>query len=757
MLFKILESVHINPFRNKVECVIIILRGVDQMMINKDGSLFYLHSKNMTMIIEEDSGYLFMRYLGRQVKQYHHANAVVLKDHAFSGNPYPERREFSLDTQRMLIGQHGLGDFRQPSVRIQHSNNDVTNFRYVSYEIKTGVLTSKGLPSPYSAPEAATTLSLKLEDKLAELELTLHFTVYAEREAITTFSEVRNTGEQAAVIHQLQSVMLDLPKADYDLITFQGAYAREKTVRRHSLDQGIFRIASNRGASGHAQTPAAILTQSSTTDDHGEALAIQLIYSGNFELICQQSQLNDVRLSLGINHENFKWQLAAGQVFNTPVAVINYSANGLNDLSQISHEFVKHHIMPEKFSKQLRPILVNNWEATYFTFNRDNLLDIADRASELGIELFVLDDGWFGKRDDDNSSLGDWQVNEEKIQGSLAELISQVKAKNLQFGLWVEPEMISEDSELYRAHPEWTIQLPGRQHTYSRNQLVLNYANPEVVTYMKQLLDDLLTQHDIDYIKWDMNRNITNLGNGSDYLNSMMQSHQYMLGLYELVEYLTNKHEHILFESCSGGGGRNDLGMMRYFPQVWSSDNTDAMSRLQIQHGSSYLHPVISMGAHVSAVPNHQMNRITDLKTRGDVAMMGSVGYELDLNLLTTDEKQDVKEQVVRYKILRPIVQFGKQYRLMHTANETAVQFIYEDQVLLTYVKVLSTYEDMETTVKLRGLNEEAIYRLEESEQLYSGAELMYAGLTMDTPRGDFQSLQFLLTQVKSSTNDEKK
>lgn len=722
--------------------------GGRHMKIIKENSLFYLHSKAMTMIIEEQAGYLFLRYIGRQVTQYHHANAVVLKDHAFSGNPWPERRDFSLDTQRLLIGQHGLGDFRQPSIRIQHGNNEVTDFRYVSYQITPGIIESEGLPSPYATAEEATTLTLTLEDNVAGLALMLHFTVYKNSEAISSFSEVKNLGLDTVVIHQLHSVMLDLPKDDYDLITFQGAYAREKTLRRQPVNQGTFRVSSNRGASGHAQTPAAILTQPSTTDDHGDALAIQLMYSGNFELLCQQSQLNDLRLSLGLNHENFEWTLEAGQQFNSPVALIHFSSEGLNALSQSSHAFIRQHIIPEQFAQVERPILVNNWEATYFDFNREKLLSIADRASDLGIELFVLDDGWFGQRQDDNSSLGDWQVNERKIQGSLTELIAKVKAKNLQFGLWLEPEMLSEDSDLYRQHPDWAIQLPERPHTYSRNQLVLNYANPEVVNYMKALLDALLTQHEIDYIKWDMNRNITNIGNGEDYAASKMQSHQYMLGLYSLVDYLTSKHKHILFESCSGGGGRNDLGMMRYFPQVWSSDNTDAISRLNIQHGSSFLHPVISMGAHVSAVPNHQMNRLTDLKTRGDVAMMGNLGYELDLNLLTPEEKQAVKEQVTRYKIVRPIVQLGQQYRLMHTANETAVQFNYEQQVLLTYVKVLSTYEEMETTVKLKGLEENSLYRLEASDHIYSGAELMYAGLTMDPPRGDFQSLQLLLTVV---------
>lgn len=718
------------------------------MSIYKSDQLFYLHAKDLTMIIEEQYGYLFLKYIGKKVKRYHGSNAVIQKDHAFSGNPFPERREFSLDTQRMLLGQHGLGDFRQPSIRIQHDNNEVTDFRYVSYEINQGVRNAKSLPSPYAKESEATTLTLNLKDEVAQLELKLHYTVYKNSNTITSFSEVSNLNAEDVVIHQQHSLMLDLPKNDYDLISFQGAYAREKTVRRHSLNQGIFKVNSNRGASGHGQTPAAILVDQETTDDAGNALSIQLMYSGNFEIVCQQSQLNDLRLAIGINSENFQWKLAEGECFTSPVAVINYSDKGLNQLSQTSHSFIRQHIIPDTFSEQERPILINNWEATYFDFNRDKLLTIADRASELGIELFVLDDGWFGQRSDDNSSLGDWQVNEEKIQGSLSELIAAVKARNLKFGIWIEPEMISENSDLYRTHPEWTIQLPNRAHTYSRNQLVLNYANPEVVTYMKELFDNLLSQHDIDYVKWDMNRNLTNIGNGDDYLETMMQSHRYQLGVYELADYLTSRHPQILFESCSGGGGRNDLGMMRYFPQVWSSDNTDAISRLQIQHGSSYLHPVISMGAHVSAVPNHQMNRITDLKTRGDVAMMGNLGYELDLDILTQDEKKEVKEQVGRYKMLRPIVQFGQQYRLMHTSNETAVQFNYDNQTVMTYVRVLSTYEDMETTIKMKHLEEDALYRLEDSNQVYSGAELMYAGLTMDVPKGDFQSLQFLFTKI---------
>ena len=402
--------------------------------------------------------------------------------------------------------------------------------------------------------------------------------------------------------------------------------------------------------------------------------------------------------------------------------------------------------MPSKFSKKERPILINNWEATYFDFQREKLLELADEAKKVGIELFVLDDGWFGNRFDDNRALGDWVVNEKKLGGSLESLISAIHERGLQFGLWLEPEMISVDSDLYRKHPDWAIQVPGYEHTYSRNQLVLNLANPQVVEYLKNVLDELLSHHKIDYIKWDMNRNITNLGNGSVYLETQMQSHQYMLGLYELVSYLTEKHSHILFESCSGGGGRNDLGMMRYFPQVWASDNTDAIARLPIQYGSSYLYPTISMGAHVSAVPNHQMGRMTPLETRGHVAMMGNLGYELDLTSLSDDEKAEIANQVNLYKELRLVVQLGNQYRLINPdaeSNEAAVQFNYEDQTIVTYVRVLSVVETMETTLKLKGLEEEGLYELQGNGAVYSGAELMYAGLTVTLSPGDFLSRQY--------------
>ena len=648
------------------------------------------------------------------------------------------------------MGLHGLGDFRQPSLKIQHGVSDVTRFEFSKAEVVKEISLESKLPYPHSL-ENAETLIFTLVDKVADLELKLYYTVVEDNNTIVTYSEVINNSNQAVVIHRALSAMADVPARDYDVVTLQGAYAREKTVRRQRVEQGIFKVASNRGASGHAQTPALILCDHEASEGAGEALAFQLMYSGNFQTFVQKSQINEVRVAIGIEDENFTWELASNESFETPVALITYSHQGLTGVSQESQTFVTDYIIPKQFAHEERPILLNNWEATYFDFEKEKLLELAEDAKQVGAELFVLDDGWFGNRFDDNRALGDWFVNEEKLGGPLQDLIEKVHAKGLKFGLWFEPEMISVDSDLYRKHPDWAIQVPNYGHTYSRNQLVLNLANPDVVTYLKDVLDKILTDNAIDYVKWDYNRNITNIGNGANYLESQMLSHQYMLGLYDLVEFLTSKHENILFESCSGGGGRNDLGMMRYFPQVWASDNTDAIARLTIQYGSSYLYPTISMGAHVSAVPNHQLERTTPLETRGDVAMMGNLGYELDLTSLTQEEKESIAAQIAHYKDIRPVVQFGQQYRLINPeagSNEAAVQFNYENKVLATYVRILSTIETVETTLKLKNLDQDANYMLQGTGQVYSGAELMYAGITVVLPQGDFLSKQFYFVKV---------
>lgn len=713
------------------------------IVVNKN--YYYITSKDLSLIIEEHDGDLLLRHLGRKVNRYNGSNAVHERDHSFSGQLNPDVRTYSYDTQRQILGLHGLGDFRQASLKIQHGVSDVTRFEFSKAEVVKGISLESKLPYPHSL-EKAETLIFTLIDKVANLELKLYYTVVEDNNTIVTYSEVINRSEQAVVIHRALSAMADVPARDYDVITLQGAYAREKTVLRQRVEQGIFKVASNRGASGHAQTPALILCDHEASEGAGEALGFQLMYSGNFQTFVQKSQINEVRVAIGIEDENFAWELASNESFETPVALITYSHQGLTGLSQESQAFVTDYIIPKQFAHEERPILLNNWEATYFDFEKEKLLELAEDAKQVGIELFVLDDGWFGNRFDDNRALGDWFANEEKLGGPLQDLIEKIHAKGLKFGLWFEPEMFSVDSDLYRKHPDWAIQVPNYGHTYSRNQLVLNLANPDVVAYLKDVLDKILTDHAIDYVKWDYNRYMTNIGNGANYLESLMQSHQYMLGLYDLVDFLTSKHENILFESCAGGGGRNDLGMMRYFPQVWTSDNTDAIARLPIQYGSSYLYPTISMGAHVSDSPNQQMGRITPLETRGNVAMMGNLGYELDLTSLTQEEKDGIAAQIAHYKDIRPVVQFGQQYRLINPeagSNEAAVQFNYENKVLATYVRILSTIETVETTLKLKNLDQDANYILQGTGQVYSGAELMYAGITVVLPQGDFLSKQF--------------
>lgn len=720
------------------------------MGIQIQGNLFYVSSKDLSLVIENNDGDLLLRHFGRKITKYHHSNAVFEKDHAFSGQLDPDNRNYSYDTQRQILGLHGLGDFRQPSLKIQHGVTDLSRFTFKYAEVVKGIELESSLPYPHSLDESET-LVLNLVDEVADLELDIFYTVVKSSNTIVTYSRLKNQSAEPVIIHRMLSAMTDLPAGKYDSITLQGAYGREKTVRRQAVQQGLFKVVSNRGGSGHAQTPAIILSESSSTEQAGEAWALQLMYSGNFQAFVQRSQLDEVRIGIGIEDENFAWKLKSGEVFESPVALMTYSYEGLTGLTTESQKFISDYIIPSQFARQERPILLNNWEATYFDFEKKKLLELADDAKEVGVELFVLDDGWFGNRYDDNRALGDWFVNEEKLGGSLQELIEEVHAKGLKFGLWFEPEMISVDSDLYREHPDWAIQAPGYSHTYSRNQLVLNLANPDVVVYLKKVIDEILSENEIDYVKWDYNRNITNLGNGRSYQETLEQSHNYMLGLYELVAFLTEKHPHILFESCSGGGGRNDLGMMRYFPQVWASDNTDAIARLPIQYGSSYLYPTISMGAHVSAVPNHQVGRKTPIETRGHVAMMGNLGYELDLTSLSSKEKEIIKEQISIYKEIRPVVQFGEQYRLINpedSSNETAVEFVYDNQVVVTYVRVLSTIETMETTLKLRGLDPEADYRLLGQNKVYSGAELMYAGLTLVLPQGDFLSLQYRFEKI---------
>lgn len=722
------------------------------MTIYAKDNLFFIHSLDFSIILENYHDYLMVRHIGKKISTYRHSNLLIDKDHAFSPAPFAENRTFSLDSQRQILGQSGMGDFRVPSIILANKENQLSDFKFKDYKIYQGLPDEKSLPFPYDEQDSTQSIVFTLEDKLLNLTLEIHFSVYENSSTISTYRKIINKSNKSYKIKKFDSFMIDVQPHDYQFITFQGAYGREKEMVSETLKQGIHSIASTRGASGHGQTPSLIVAENKVNDHYGECIAVQLMYSGNFHMTIQKNQLREVRISTGFESTMFEWLLESGQEFASPTTVINYSSEGLNKLSQISHHFILNHIMPSKFSNQIRPILLNNWEATYFDFSFDKLISLAEKAKHVGIELFVLDDGWFGNRFDDNRALGDWTVNEDKLSGGLENLISSIHQMDMQFGIWFEPEMISVDSHLYRTHPEWVIGAKGRQNIYSRNQLVLDLSNPEVVSYIKDTVDHFLTNYKIDYVKWDMNRNITNVGNYSSLSENLMQSHKYMLGLYEILDYLTEKYPDVLFESCAGGGGRNDLGIMRYFPQVWTSDNTDAVSRIQLQKDMLFLYPTISMGAHVSAAPNHQTGRSTSLETRNHVAMMGNLGYELDLTTMSDNDLYQIKEAIKTYKSIRATIQLGQVTRLEtpHPTNEYAKQFVSDDMVVVTYNKILSDVEFSESVIRLKHLEPQASY-IDQSQRVYSAEELMILGITMPVKQMDFYSRQIILKKIKEN------
>lgn len=723
------------------------------IVFDENLDLFCLETANTSYIIGLADHRTFVGhvYYGKRVRGQDLRYLLRTGEAPFVPSENERERCSFYDTFPSEYSGNGVGDYRESSIAVRtQAGQHAVMPTYVSYEITDQKPQLPGLPSAFDREHTAQTLILRCRDEVLQLDVDLYYTVFEENDMITRSVRICNHSKEAVYLTKAYSACMDMDDDAYEMLTLHGSWARERQMDRRPLGYGKTSVGSIRGESSHQEHPFMAWMKSSTTQTAGEVYAMHFIYSGNFIAQLEKSQFDSIRAVMGIHPADFSWKLEREEVFYTPEVALTFSAEGLGKMTRNFHDFYRQHLIRSKYRNQKRPILINNWEATYFDFKKEKLLELADEAQKVGIELFVLDDGWFGNRYDDNRALGDWTVNEEKLGGSLAELIQGIHDKGLQFGLWVEPEMISVDSDLYRAHPDWAIQVPGYEHTYSRNQLVLDFSNKEVVAYIKQVLDDLLGNHEIDYIKWDMNRNITKLGNGKTYLETKMQSHAYILGLYEVVSYLTEKYENILFESCSGGGGRNDLGMMRYFPQVWASDNTDAIARLPIQYGSSYLYPTISMGAHVSAVPNHQMGRMTPLETRGHVAMMGNLGYELDLTSLPQEELDRIAAQVTHYKTIRPLVQFGKHYRLIHPSqgsNQAAVQFTYQDRTVVTYVRVLSTVEEIEPTLKLKGLEEDALYRLEGTDQVYSGAELMYAGLTVVLPQGDFLTKQYVFVK----------
>ena len=713
---------------------------------------FTLQTKNTTYQMQVDRyGFLLHLYYGKKTDgcmDY----LLTYYDRGFSGNPYDagEDRTYSMDTLPQEFPCYGNGDFRSTAFAVENADGSMScDLRYKSHKIFDGKYNLEGLPAVYASEEEAQTLEILMEDPVTGVKVVLLYGVLPAQDIITRSVSVKNESSGKIYLNKIESASLDFLYGDYELLTFYGRHAMERNVQRVPVVHGTQKIGSVRGTSSHQYNPMMILAEKETTEDKGNCYAMSFVYSGCFQGEVLKDQLNQTRMMLGLQEEAFRYPLETGEMFQAPEVILSYSSEGMNRLSQNLHHCIRQHICRGKYKEEIRPILINSWEAAYFDFTGDTIYELAKAAKEVNIDMLVMDDGWFGKRDDDNSGLGDWFVNEKKLGGTLRNLIKRINDLGVKFGIWIEPEMVSEDSDLYRKHPDWALTVPGRNPVRSRNQLVLDFSRKEVVDEIYDQICKVLDQGNIEYVKWDMNRSLM------DVYSSVTRDqgrvlHDYVLGLYDFLERLVQRYPNLLIEGCSGGGGRFDAGMMYYTPQIWCSDNTDAIDRLRIQYGTSFGYPVSVVGSHVSAVPNHQTGRKTPLHTRGVVAMSGTFGYELNLMKLSEEEKQEIREQIAEYKSYAPIIQNGLYYRLSNPTTEEicAWEFVHTDEkeqskVLLNIVMQVIHGNMTVNYVKLQGLEETAVYREEKSGKRYTGAALMYGGMPLPIEPGEYQAYQY--------------
>ena len=655
---------------------------------------------------------------------------------------------FSLDTLKQEYPAYGTSDYREPAFQIEQENGSrITNFEYKNHVIYQGKPKLNGLPATYVENEdEAQTLEITLYDKLIETEIVLLYTVFKNLNVLTRSSRFTNKGSQKLNLTRAMSTSVDFFDSDYEMVQLSGAWARERHVFTRALQPGTQSISSTRGTSSTQQNPFIALKRKETNEHAGEVFGFNFVYSGNFLAQVEVDQYNVSRVLMGINPFDFNWLLEAGESFQTPEAVMVYSDQGLNGMSQTYQTLYRTRLARGRWRDKERPVLINNWEATYFDFNEEKILTIAQTAKDLGVELFVLDDGWFGKRDNDKTSLGDWFTDKRKLPNGISGLATKITELGLKFGLWFEPEMVSKISELYQKHPDWIIHVPDRHRSHGRNQFVLDFSRKEVVDHIYEMMAAVLKEAPISYVKWDMNRYMTEIGSVALPADRQKEvSHRYILGVYDLYDRLTTNFPDVLFESCASGGARFDPGLLYYAPQAWTSDDTDAMERLKIQYGTSFVYPLSSMGAHVSAVPNHQVKRITSLETRASVAYFGMLGYELDVTKMTEDEKQCVKEQIAFYKENRRLIQNGTFYRLKSPfegdGNVTAWMVVSEDQkeAIAGYYQVLARPNPGFSRLLLKGINEGLEYRLENTAGTYYGSTLMHAGILLT---GEFSGIE---------------
>ncbi len=727
------------------------------VQFEKLSRLFTLETENSMYQMKVDAyGFLLHLYYGRKTggsMEY----LLTYYDRGFSGNPYDVDRDrtYSMDALPQEYPIWGNGDYRSPCLEVRMADGSFgSDLRYQGYEIEDGKYGIPGLPAVYGDGTQAQTLKIFMADEKSGLQVVLYYGVMPEYDVITRTVKVENRGKDAVRLEKVYSGCLDFLSGEYDWISFYGRHAMERNVQRVPVAHGSQMIGSRRGTSSHQYNPFMILAAVEATEDYGDCYGLSLVYSGSFKGEVEKDQYNQTRISIGIQNEQFCYELKPGQEFYAPEAVMIFSGQGLGRLSRLYHKLYRRHLCRGKYRDIPRPVLINNWEATYFDFTGDKIYEIARQAKELGVEMLVLDDGWFGKRDTDFSGLGDWKANERKLGDTLKSLVDRINGLGMKFGIWVEPEMVSEDSELYKAHPDWAFAIPGRKPVRGRSQLVLDFSRPEVVDAIYNQISAVLDSANIEYLKWDMNRSISDVYSVTAEADRQGEiSHRYVLGLYDFLERLHGNYPDLLIEGCSGGGGRFDAGMLYYCPQIWCSDNTDAIDRIAIQYGTSFGYPISAVGSHVSTVPNHQNGRVTPMETRALVAMAGSFGYELDLCRLTEEEKLCVKRQIEDYHKYWDIIHKGDYYRLTNPMVQREVaawQFVSEDKrESLIQVVMLDTHGNpIVPYVKAAGLDPEKRYREENTGKTYTGAALMYGGIPVPQKAEEYLAYQMYLVEI---------
>lgn len=719
----------------------------------KDKTFLLLTDSSSYQMKVDEYGFLMHLYYGKRTEQ-NPEYILQYADRGFCGNPYDagNDRTYSMDVLPLEFPCRGNGDYRNTSLLIERADGSTgCDLRYASHWIKSGKYSLSGLPAVYAGDAQADTLEIVLRDEGSGIEVLLLYGVLPEQDVITRSALVKNYGTGNVYILKAASACLDFVTGKFDVIGFYGRHMMERNVERARVGHHSYIVGSRRGTSSHQYNPMMILADTNATEDTGNCYAMSLLYSGGFEGAVEMDQMDQTRMILGLQPEQLRYPVEPGGTFTVPEVILTFSKEGLNRLSYNLHRCIRRHVCRGKYQTSVRPILLNSWEALYFDIDADKLCRLAGEASELGIDLLVMDDGWFGKRDDDNSGLGDWFVNEDKLGMPLSELIARVNALGVKFGIWFEPEMINEDSELYRKHPDWVLAVPGCDPVRGRNQLVLDFSRKEVVDEIYRRMSDILDHNHIEYVKWDMNRSIHDVySHATDEQGTVL--YDYVLGVYDFLERLNQNYPDLLIEGCSGGGGRFDAGMLYYTPQIWCSDNTDAIDRLRIQYGTSFGYPVSAVGAHVSAVPNHQTGRSTSLTTRGVVAMAGTFGYELDLAKLSGEEKEMIREQISSYKKYLPLIMNGRYYRLSNPFQDeiTAWQYVSEDkkEVLFHAVQTEVHGNMAPVYVPLKGLEEGTVYREEQTGATYPADILMEVGLPLQHDMREYPAFQMKFDQV---------